>query len=50
MRNEAAQFIAAIVLLAFTAVCYAGMLHHERQLDEELRAAGVNIEELIRGK
>lgn len=48
MRNEAAQFIAAIVLLAFTAVCYAGMLHHERQLDEELKEAGINLEQLLK--
>ncbi len=48
-RKEWREFRIAVILLAITGFMYAGMLHHEHAQEERLRAAGINIEQMIRG-
>ena len=48
MQNELAQAVVAVVLLVIAGLLYAGMLHHERAQEERLRAAGIDILQMIR--
>lgn len=48
MQDEVAQAKVAVLLLIITGILYAGMLWNEHRLDEELRAAGIDIMQMVR--